>query len=114
MNTTTLSAAPNPYASLPRKVTELVLYRLKPGAGEEAFLAAASAVRGFLHAQRGFISHRLLHDPSAGRWVDVVEWASLVAAEQAARAAQTSPDCAAAFDLIDPEQVTMLHLNERP
>jgi len=111
MNTSIAHAKPNPYASLPRKMTEIVLYQLKPGVSDAAFLGAVPGVLRFLHAQRGFISHRLLHDPADGRWVDLVEWASRLSAEQAAHAAKSSPDCAPAFELIDPRHTTLLHLD---
>ena len=88
---------------------ELVVFKLKDGTSREAFLATVGAVSDWAATQPGFVSRDLSYDASGDRWIDVVYWRSLAAAEAAAAVAESSPSCAGMFELIDLESMLMIH-----
>jgi hypothetical protein len=91
------------------KVLELVVFKLKDGVTSEQLLATNDAVSIWAQRQRGFISRELSHDVEGGRWIDIVWWQSIEAAQAAAEAAMSSASCAPMFALIDMESALMLH-----
>ena len=92
-----------------RPVLEVVLFKLKPGADDAAFLAASEAVMPDLRAMRGFIRRELFKDTD-GRWMDTVHWQSLDDAHRAAEAFLGLPCAQTLIALIDEPSITMLHL----
>ena len=67
-------------------VVEMVIFELRPGIGDEAFLQTAAEASAVLKASGGFISRLLSRDGT--QWIDIVQWES---PEDAARA---KADCA--------------------
>jgi hypothetical protein len=92
-----------------RPVLEVVLFKLKPGADEAAFMAASEAVMPDLRAMRGFIRRELLKDAD-GRWMDTIHWHSLDDAQRAAEVFLTLSCAQTLIALIDEPSMTMLHL----
>jgi hypothetical protein len=90
-------------------VLEVVLFKLKPGAEEAAFLAASEAVMPDLRAMRGFIRREVFKDAD-GRWMDTVHWQSLDDAHRAAEVFLGLPCAQTLIALIDEPSMTMLHL----
>jgi Antibiotic biosynthesis monooxygenase len=90
-------------------VLEVVLFKLKPGADEAAFLAASEAVMPDLRAMRGFIRRELFKD-TEGHWMDTVHWHSLDDAHHAAEAFLSLSCAQTLIALIDEPSMTMLHL----
>jgi hypothetical protein len=90
-------------------VLEVVLFKLKPGADEVAFLAACEAVMPDLRTMRGFMGRALFKD-AEGRWMDTVHWHSLDDAQRAAEAFLSLPCAQTLIALIEEPSMTMLHL----
>jgi len=88
---------------------EIVLFRLRPSASEDALMRASETVMPELRAMSGFIRRELLRGDD-GQWIDTVYWRSR---NDAMRAAEIFPSlaCAAALmELLDTESLTMLHV----
>jgi hypothetical protein len=92
-----------------RPVLEVVLFKLKPGADEAAFLAASEAVMPDLRTMRGFMGRELFKDAD-GHWLDTVHWQSLDDAHRAAEVFLTLSCAQTLMALIDETSMTMLHL----
>jgi len=60
-------------------------------------------------ASRGFISRDLSYSAEQDKWIEVVYWASLHDAEAAAKASESSEQCAPMFALIDMQSALYLH-----
>jgi Antibiotic biosynthesis monooxygenase len=90
-------------------VLEVVLFKLKPGEDEAAFLAASEAVMPDLRAMRGFIRREVFKDAD-GRWMDTLHWQSLEDAHRAAEVFLGLPCAQTLIALIDEPSMTMLHL----
>jgi hypothetical protein len=90
-------------------VLELVVFKLKSDATREEFLDTVDAVSDWVKNQPGFVSRDLTYSAAEDKWIDVVWWDSLEAAETAAAAAMSSDSCAPMFRLIDVESTLMLH-----
>lgn len=90
-------------------ILEVVLFKLRPGADEAAFLAASEAVMPDLRAMRGFIRREVFKDVD-GRWMDTVHWQSLGDAHRAAEVFLGLPCAQTLIALIDEPSMTMLHL----
>jgi len=90
-------------------VLEVVLFKLKPGADDAAFVAASEAVMPDLRAMRGFIRREVFKDAD-GRWMDTVHWHSLDDAHRAAEAFLGLPCAQTLMALIDEPSMIMLHL----
>ncbi len=96
-------------------VVEWAPFELIDGTDEATLLQLSEKVQStFLDKQDGFIQRELLRGKDS-QWVDIVYWASMEAAEQAATNAATSVACREYFSLMigpDPEDPTagVLHL----
>jgi heme-degrading monooxygenase HmoA len=88
---------------------ELVLFRLKPGVEEAAFLEAADAIQSAVVEMGGFIRRELLRNEE-GQWADVLHWNSLEEAHHAAEAILSDSRCDPFLGMIDEPSITMLHL----
>lgn len=91
------------------KVIELVSFALKPNADESAFLSNNAAVEAFCRRQGGFVSRRLSRDDNGG-WVDCVEWATMEAAQAAAKAIGKAEGVGPWLAAIDMDSLSMRHL----
>ncbi|MFY8107298.1 MAG: hypothetical protein ACOVKO_10305 [Elstera sp.] len=93
-------------------VFEIVEFSLKPGITTEAFLATVPATETLCRAAPGF-RQRWLTQGEEGRWTDIVEWADLQTAQQAAATLVTAPGFAAFGGAIDGPSVVMRHTHLR-
>jgi hypothetical protein len=91
------------------KLLELVVSKLNEGVSREQFLGTNDAVSTWISEQPGFLSHELLYDADADRWIEVAWWKTMEDAHAAAELAMTSESCAPMFALIDMESALMLH-----
>jgi hypothetical protein len=91
------------------KVLELVIFELKDGVSREQFLSTDGAATAWMSQQPGFVSHELLYDAEADRWVELAWWKTMNDAQRAAEQAMTSESCAPMFALIDIDSSLMLH-----
>jgi hypothetical protein len=89
-------------------VIELVQFQALDAAAEEKLAEAAWAAQPAIEALPGFVSRQFGRD-AEGQWVDVVRWASMTHAKQAAQQAGEVPEIAAFFALIDMGSVRMNH-----
>lgn len=89
---------------------EIVLFRLKPGVQEAAFLEANRAVQTDLQKASGYIRRELSRNED-GQWLDMVYWNSLAEAKQAAEAFPTWPSTQRIAGMIDETSINMLHLH---
>lgn len=92
-----------------QRVLELVVFRLRDGVTRERLLSTVDAVSDWARNQPGFRSRDLSYAAAEDRWIEVVYWASLADAETAAKASETSEECAPMFALIDMESALFLH-----
>ncbi len=90
-------------------VLELVTFKLKPGATEDAFASANESLAGWLSRQPGFVSRNLSHNEKEDTYIDVVYWESLAAVEMANQLAMTAEECAPLFSMCDIDTVKMVH-----
>ncbi len=90
------------------KVLELVVFSLRDGVTPEEFLQTVGPVSEWAKGQPGFISRELIAADN-DKWIEIVWWESLVQAEAAAEAAQSSDSCFPMFSKIQPEDMLMLH-----
>jgi hypothetical protein len=93
----------------PRRVLELVVYKLNEGVSREQFLGTNDAVSSWIGKQPGFVSRELVYDGEGDRWVDVIWWETIEQAHAAAELSRTSESCSPMFALIDMESALMLH-----
>jgi len=91
------------------RVLELVVFTVKDGVTRERLLGTVDAVSEWARSQPGFVSRDLSYNASQGKWIEVVYWAGLADAEAAAKASETSEQCAPMFGLIDMESALFLH-----
>lgn len=89
-------------------VLEVVTFRLVAGTTKDQFLAAARATESPLHRQPGFVSRRLTLAED-GTWTDLVTWASLPQAHQAAQVMMAEPAFQPFMAMIDMGSVQMRH-----
>lgn len=89
---------------------EQVIYRLRPGTDQDAFLAANRRVQAWLEAQPGFVARELAVSPD-GRYADHVWWADLASAETAAAAFMATPEAVVMGEMLDADSVTFGHLH---
>ena len=90
-------------------IVEVVLFKLRSDADEDAFMRANEALMPELRAMGGFIRRELLRSDD-GQWMDTVYWHSH---DDAMRAAEIFPSLACAaplMELLDAESLTMLHV----
>jgi hypothetical protein len=93
-------------------VFEIVEFSLKPGISTEAFLATVPPTEALCRAAPGF-RQRWLTQSEDGRWTDIVEWADLATAEQAAATITADPGFAAFGGAIHGPSVVMRHTHTR-
>ena len=93
-----------------RMAVEAALFRLKPGTDRAAFLRAAEAVTEDLRRMPGYVD-RELSEGDDGRWLDLLHWASIEAAQTAAEAILRAPRSHPFMAMLDPASVTLIHLN---
>jgi hypothetical protein len=91
------------------RVLELVVFSLEHGVTREQLLSTVDAVSAWARSQPGFISRDLSYNAEQDKWIEVVYWASLPDAEAAAKAAESSEQCAPMFALIDMSSALFLH-----
>jgi len=90
---------------------EVVLFKLKPGVEDMAFVAAAEAMLPDLRAVPGFVRRELLRGDE-GLWVDVVHWRSLSEALAAMDLMMTQPSAGPFMAALDEQSIEMLHLQQ--
>jgi hypothetical protein len=69
--------------SMSDPVHEVVIFGLQGGASREAFVADIPSTDAFLARQPGFLGRTLLAEAGGSRWVDLVRWESVEAADRA-------------------------------
>jgi hypothetical protein len=89
---------------------EIVLFRLKPGVNEAAFLEANRAVQADLQKASGYLRREMTKNED-GQWLDLVYWNSLAEAKQAAEAFPTWPSTQRLAGMIDESSINMLHVH---
>lgn len=95
-----------------RKLTvEVVVFKLKADASEEAFLQASHLLTPDLQRMSGYVRRELLKAED-GRWIDVVHWHSLAEARQAAEQFPTWESAKPFAQMIDFDTVDMVHLEQ--
>lgn len=90
------------------QVAEIVTFRLAAGAGEAAFVEAASSVETMLTTSGQMLARTLSKTPE-GVWSDHIVWLDQAAAKAAAAEVMQSPACAPFMSLIDPDSVQISH-----
>lgn len=90
---------------------EVVLFKLKPGVEDMAFVAAAEAMLPDLRTVPGFVRRELLRGDE-DLWVDVVHWRSLSEALAAMDLMMTQPSAGAFMAALDEQSIEMLHLQQ--
>lgn len=91
------------------RVLELVVFSLRDGVTREQLLGTVDAVSAWARRQPGFISRDLSYSAEQDKWIEVVYWASLHDAEAAAKASESSEQCAPMFALVDMQSALFLH-----
>jgi hypothetical protein len=89
-------------------VIEVVTYQTKVGIKDAEHLKKASAITPILAKFDGFIT-RQFGKSTNGKWVELVYWKDLSAAQKAADAALTIPECQAFFADIDQQKMDFMH-----
>jgi hypothetical protein len=89
-------------------VVEVVLFRVKDGIKEMAFLREATVVQAWIEQQPGYISRELLKTPES-QWLDTVRWTSLELAEKAAAKIMNDDHCKPFMAMIDETGMQMWH-----
>lgn len=91
---------------------EVVLFRAKMGVSDEQVLHGSAQIQHWLEGAAGYVK-REVSKGDDGQWVDIVHWRSLVDAQQAAQQLMADPAAADLMSFIDPESITMLHVEQR-
>jgi len=89
-------------------VVEVVLFRVKDGIKDMAFLREAAVAQAWIERQPGFISRELLKTPD-NQWLDTVRWTSLELAHQAADKIMNDEHCKPFMAMIDESGMQMWH-----
>ncbi len=92
-----------------QKVLELVVFELADGVSDDDFLQTTGPVSDWVKTQPGFISRDLTRSADGNKWIEVVWWQTLEAAEAASELAQSSEACSPMFSRIKFETIVMLH-----
>lgn len=93
-------------------ILEVVLFRAKAGVSDEQVLQGSAQIQPWLAGAPGYLKRAISKDDS-GQWVDIVHWRTLAEAHQAAEKLMAEPSAAAFMAVIDPESVTMLHVQQQ-
>ncbi len=89
-------------------VVEVVTFKSVAGTSSERLVAAAAGVRSFMEEQKGYLGRQLL-ETEDGIWIDIVRWADVRSATNAAQLAQHSDICLLFFSMIDPPTMSVYH-----
>jgi hypothetical protein len=92
-------------------VIELVIFQTSLGISKVDLMTAADQTTAFLQKLDGFISRELSVTEDENRWVDIVHWKDLNAAQQAADKFTKAFECQDFLAMIDTQEMMMLHLN---
>jgi len=92
---------------------EIVHFAFLPHVTPERQIDAMKVLGRWAATQPGFVSRQSYHDPSQGRWTDVVEWDHLDSATAAMERSQREPSLASAMSLIDPDTLHAGHFEKR-
>ena len=87
---------------------EIVVFGLVEGAGNDALIETSKQVSQWVQTQPGFIDRKLIRTTD-GKYADILRWNSTEQAASAADLAESSPQCAPMFALIDMESVSIFH-----
>ena len=90
-------------------ILEIARFQLAPGVAGTDLPDRSAAIERWLAAQPGFRSRVLVGPDQAGRYTDVVRWASHEQAQAAAKALMAAPEAGPFLSAIDPESVDMAH-----
>ena len=90
-------------------VFEIVVFKLREDATHEQLLEASGPVSDWVKQKPGFIERKLLRATEKNTYVEIVRWESLEQAHEAAGEAESSPQCAPMFALVDGADMTFLH-----
>lgn len=90
-------------------VIDVVLFKTLPGVSDEQNLKVAEMLQPVIQAQQGYIKLELFKSAD-GQWVEVVYWESSEAAKVGNENVMASPEMAATFEVLDPENTEVLHL----
>ena len=98
-----------PASAAAKEITvELSTYRAADGVSQAGLREVSLRLAPLLETMPGFVS-RQVSMAENGTWTDVVIWASLQAALDAADAFGTFPDGAVFFERVDADSVTVDH-----
>lgn len=89
-------------------VVEMVHFKFQDQVLQAEAEEALKQLSTFAKAQAGFIKRTVLRNAD-GSYTDLVWWESLEEAQAAAKKAETSPDCAPLFGLMDFNSISMNH-----
>ncbi|MCE7986584.1 MAG: hypothetical protein DYG89_35880 [Caldilinea sp. CFX5] len=92
-------------------ILEVVLFRAKAGVSDEQVLQGSAQIQPWLAGAAGYLKREVSKNED-GQWVDIVHWRSLDEAQQAAEQLMAEPTAAAFMSMIDPESITMLHVQQ--
>jgi predicted enzyme related to lactoylglutathione lyase len=98
-------------SSLP-SILEVVLFRAKAGVSDEEVLQGSAQIQPWLAGAAGYLK-REVSKGEDGQWVDIVHWRSLAEAQQAAEQLMAEPTAAEFMRMLDPESITMLHVQQQ-
>jgi hypothetical protein len=93
-------------------IKEIVVFRLKKDTNEVDFLKDAQPTFDLLQSYDGYIN-RELGVADDGTWIDIVTWADLPTALQAAENIMQSPIGQTFGNHIDPDTIQMNHVHSR-
>lgn len=95
-----------------KPILEVVLFRTKAGVSDEQVLQGSAQIQPWLEKAAGYLNRQLSKNAD-GQWVDLVQWRTLAEAHQAAEQLMAEPSAAAFMAMIDPESITMLHVQQQ-
>lgn len=91
--------------------TEVVIFESKESVSQQALLQAADAMEETIKSWPGFLNRELI-DLGNGKWIDIVHWSDMAAAQGAQEKAMKSEICLTFFSLIKEENMQMFHGNQ--
>jgi hypothetical protein len=75
----------------------------------DELIASSVSVSEWAVTQHGFIDRKLVEGGESGNYIEIVRWSSMEDATAAAVQAESSPQCAPMFALIDLDSMQMYH-----
>ncbi|MGB2832836.1 MAG: hypothetical protein WBC07_07760 [Methylotenera sp.] len=97
---------------LGQPVIELVTFSVNKGVTGAQIKLAAKKVTPTLKKLNGFKSRSFVHDHN-GKWVDIVYWKNMKSALSASALMMENETALLFFSLINPKDMTMMHLCEQ-